>query len=496
MGIIQRQSVQSTFVITAGFAIGAFNMLVLAPRLLTAEQLGLTRILLDAATTLATLCTLGCTPIIYKFFPFYKSYLPAKQNDLPFFSLIICSIGFVIMCLAGYAARDIIVRKFSERSPLFVDYSYLVYPLTFFLLASVWLEGFVWSFKKGVYSNALKETTPRLLFTIILVLFTYHLVSIHQFLWIFSFSYVLPAVAMFLILRRTGEFFFISRPSSVTMRLKGRMINFGLFLFGAQFLNLLSRTVDTFFIAVKAERGLIDTAVFTIATYVVTLMEVPQRSMNAITVPVLAEAWKNKDLKQINNIYTKSVSNLMIIGLIMFSLILLNARDLARFLGKDYTGIEYVIFFLGLGKLIDLGTGANAQVISTSNYWKVDFTTNVIYTLLALPLNYILISHYGLIGAAWSTLISLTLYNLMRFGFLWYKFGLQPYTSKDLLAVGIALVGIAAAHYFPHTGNLYIDIPLRTMVFCIIFAPLVYRLRLSVELNQMADKFLPWSRKR
>ncbi|MEJ7679547.1 MAG: hypothetical protein WKG06_17140 [Segetibacter sp.] len=61
---------------------------------------------------------------------------------------------------------------------------------------------------------------------------------------------------------------------------------------------------------------------------------------------------------------------------------------------------------IGIGKLIDLGTGANAQIIATSSYWKVDFTTNVLYTLLALPLNYILISNYGLIGAAYSSLIS------------------------------------------------------------------------------------------
>jgi O-antigen/teichoic acid export membrane protein len=225
-------------------------------------------------------------------------------------------------------------------------------------------------------------------------------------------------------------------------------------------------------------------------------MEIPQRSLTSITTPVLAEAWKNKDLRNIGHIYQRSVTNLLIIGVVMFCLILLNAKNLAEFLGKDYKGIEMVVFFLGIGKLIDLGTGANTQVIGTSNYWKVDFTTNVIYTVLALPLNYILITHFGLMGAAYSTLISITLYNLMRFGFLWYKFGLQPYTWKDLLALFMGAVAAFVAYAIPDPGSFYVDAVVRTAVFCVLFIPAIYFLRISTEINLMIEKFLPFLRKR
>jgi O-antigen/teichoic acid export membrane protein len=275
----------------------------------------------------------------------------------------------------------------------------------------------------------------------------------------------------------------------VTRRLKGKMINFGLFLFGAQFLNLLSRTVDTFIISSKAPGGLMDTAVFTLATYVVAVMEVPQRSMNAITVPILAESWRSKDMKNITHIYTQSVTNLLIIGLVIFLLTLLNIHNLAIFLGKDYTGIESVVFFLGIGKLIDLGTGANAQIIGTSNYWKVDFTTNVIYTIMALPLNYVLISKWGLMGAAYSTLISLSFYNLMRYVFLWYTFGLQPYTWKHLLVFLLAFVAAYVAWIIPRFHSVVIDTVLRTSVFSSLFFPILYFSKLSPDANRFVDKY-------
>jgi O-antigen/teichoic acid export membrane protein len=401
----------------------------------------------------------------------------------------VCIAGFIVMCLAGYAARGVIIQKFNTKSPLFVQYSYLVYPFCLFYLFYLWLEAFGWSLKKAVVTNLLRELAPRLLFTTLLLLITFHVIDLKAFVLLFSLSYLAPSIMLFFTLRRTGGFNFSMRLSSVTRRLKGRMVNFGLFVFGAQFLNLLSHTADTFIISSKSAKGLTDTAVFTIATYVVTLMEIPQRSITAITVPILSESWKDKNLQSIGSIYKKSVANLLIIGLAMFCIILLNVKDLAIFLGKGYAGIEMVVFFLGISKLIDLGTGANTQIITTSNFWRVDFATNVIYTIISLPLNYVLISHYGLMGAAFSTLIAIVIYNGMRFGFLWFKFGLQPYTWKDLLAVIYAAIAGFAAFHIPVFANIFVDAALRTLLFCAIFFPAVYYTGISSEVNELIKKY-------
>ena len=489
MGIIQTQSIRSTIAISIGFALGAFNLLVLAPKFLTTEQLGLTRLITDLGITMATLCTLGSLPVIYKFFPFYRSYLPPAKNDLPAITILICLSGFLLLSVAGFLLRHIIIQKFNTKSPLFVEYSWLVYPFCLLYLLYLWLEAFGWSFKKGVSSNLLREMAPRTLFTVLLVLFFFKIIDLSQFLVLFSLSYLLPAIVLFIILKKTGEFNFIGTVSAITQRLKSKMINFGLFIFGAQFLNLLSRTADTFIISSKSERGLTDTAVFTIATYVVTLMEIPQRSITSISIPVLSESWKNKNLKSISNIYTKSVANLLIIGLSMFCLVLINVHNLAVYLGKDYTGIERVVFFLGVSKLIDLGTGANSQIISTSNYWKVDFTTTVIFTIIALPLNYILIAHYGLMGAAYATLVAIIFYNGMRFCFLWFKFDLQPYNWKDVLAIAYAAAAGLLSYCLPRVSNIFADSALRSVAFCVLFFPAIYFTGVSAEVNDLIKKY-------
>lgn len=488
MGVIKKQSISSTIIILAGFLPGALNILVLFPKFLTASELGLTRAMMDISITLSTLCTLGSLTVIYKFYPFYKDYLQEKKNDLPMITAAVCSVGYLLMIMFGYIFRDLIVRKLG-KSPEFASYFYTVYIFTAFLLTFSWLEAFAWGAKKTVATNFLRELVVRLVTTVLLLLVGFRLISTRSFIHLFSLLYLIPAVVLLVILVRSGKFrFTFTSLSSVTRRFKKRMISFSLFVFGAQFLNVLARTNDT--IMIIGLRGLQDTGVFAIANYFVAILEIPQRSINAISIPVLAEAWKNKDLKVIENIYTKSVSNLLVIGLGLFGLIFLNVHDVISFLGKDYQEIRAIVFLMGLAKVLDLGTGINAMIIGTSNYWRFDFYTNIVYTLFSLPLNFILIKYFGLTGLAISTILSLSIYNLIRYLFIYKKFGFQPYSYKSLLALFIAAICYVSVYYIPQLRNIFLDATLRSGVFILLFVPSMYMANIAPDLNGTLVKLI------
>src|SRR6185369_2382388 len=86
----------------------------------------------------------------------------------------------------------------------------------------------------------------------------------------------------------------------------------------------------------------------------------------------------------------------------MFLLIWINFVDgvLTFHLKPGYLAAQNVFLFIGLMRIVDLGTGVNAQVISVSTFWRFDFFTGVILLLMALPLNYILTKEIGIIGPA------------------------------------------------------------------------------------------------
>jgi O-antigen/teichoic acid export membrane protein len=494
MGIIQKQGVKSSFFIMMGFLIGAVNLLVLFPMFFSKNDQGLVRAMLDIGATLSVFCTLGTLPVIYKFYPFYNHYLGPQKNELPFITLIINLIGFGILLIIGWQQKDFIIRELG-KSPSLAQYFNYVYPYTFFLLIFYWLEAFAWGLRKGVYSNFLRETLIRILTTLLIIAFGLKYIDLAVFLTLFSLLYVIPSILLLINLIQSQQFSFKSlQISSVTKRLKGKMFSFALFVFAGQFFNLLARTNDTFQIVVL--RGLNDAAIFAIATYVSAILEIPQRSLNSISIPVLATSWKNKDFANIKHIYHKSVSNLLAIGLLLFGLIWLNTDNLVNFLNwvsnkeaGGYDAIGKLIFILGLAKLIDLATGVNSQIIGTSNFWKFDFFTNLFYILLSLPLNYYLIKNYNLEGLAYSNLIALCLYNSIRFLFLYKKFKLQPYTYKHGLFLVLSIGLILLVHQIPSVNNIVANIFLQSSVFGISFYLLVSWMNPAPEALEIVNNF-------
>jgi O-antigen/teichoic acid export membrane protein len=485
MGIIRKQSIASSIYIYIGFAIGAFNILFLFPRFFTAEEFGLTRLLMDVSMLIAMFCTLGSVPATIKFYPFYKSYLPPRKNDLPQLTLVATLVGTLLICFLTFVLKDFIIRKFGNKSPLFVEHFYFLFPLIFFYAFWYLLEGSCFSIQKTVLPNFLKEVGFRLITLAFCLLFIFNILDFHQFISLFSTLYILPVLILFLYLLKRDFFHVTFQFSSVSRRLWKQIVVFSLFVFSGQALNIVARTADTIVIASQSKNGLADAAVFTIATYLVTLMDVPMRGMTGIASSVIAYAWKDRDIQKIRRIYQKTALTLIIFGAGIWCILLLNAGNLIQFFGEKYSALTSLLILIGVAKLVDLGTGLNAQILLSSKYWKVDFITSMGFVILSVPLNIYLVKQYGVIGSAYANLIAMLIYNMTRYIYIWMLFKLQPFTRANLIAVVVAAACFLLTWMLPQMGSIYLDAIIRTFIFALLYGTLLLRLKVSVDINNL-----------
>ncbi len=492
MGIIGKQSIRSSIYIYLGFAIGALNILVLFPnqRYFTLDEFGLTKILVDVSLLIAMLCTLGTCPATVKFYPFYASYLPRRKNDLPVLTLAAVSLGCLLFMAVMPFLRDGILRKYGERSPLFVQYFKLIYPLTIAMAFLYLFEAYSWAVKRTVLPAVMREVLVRLLTTALILLVMLRWLDFRQFIYLYSLIYIPPVLILLFSLLRHGDLTFSFRLSPVTRRLKNRMIVFSLFVFSGQALNVLARTLDSIIISSQSPGGLRDTGLFTIATYLVALMEVPVRGMTGIAFSVLAQAWKEKDLATVFSVYKKTALNLLIAGLGIMGVLVLNMPNLLAFLGPRYAGMLEVVLILGCSKLVDLGTGLNSHLLLSSKHWRIEFITNVFLVLMAGLLNYLLVRRYGIIGSAWATLIAFSVYNTVRFLLIWKLFKMQPFTWANALAIVIAAAAYLICRLVPAMPNIYLDVVVRTLLFSLGYGLPVLGFRLSEDINGFVNRLL------
>lgn len=487
MGIVRRQSMRSSFLTYIGFAIGAINTFFLFPHYFTPDQFGLTRVLLSVGNILVGFAAMGTAPVFTKFYPYYKAKLADRKNDLFFIVLVLCLIGFLLVVAGSWVFKDLIVRKFSGKSRIFIDYFYLIYPFTFFLLLFNLLENYSWNRQESVLPNFLREVFVRLVTSILIIAFMTGLLGFSSFMYFYALLFGFAAIILYCYLRKKNALQFSCQISDITRRLYKRMIAYGGFVFGGSIFLVIAQNIDAILIA--SIIGSANVAVFEIATYVATLMVVPQRSIAAIATPLIAEGWKNKDLGKIEELYKKSAITQLVAGILIFGLIWLNISPILQFLPPAYHEGKYVILILGIAKLVDLGTGLNYQVLVNSRYWKLDFVSYVILVVFSIGTNYFLIKRMGIIGAAWSNLFAISAFNLLRFLFIKWKFGIQPFTIKTVYCLLIGIVAYYISWWFYQQHGIYVGIFIGSSIFAFIFISMILVLKISDDINIVATTF-------
>jgi O-antigen/teichoic acid export membrane protein len=485
MGTIRKQSIVSSIFIYIGFTIGAVNILFLFPRYFTPEQFGLTRILVDIALILSTLCTAGAIPIAFKFFPYYESRLERKKNDLISIALAMVLLSCIVVYFLFPQFVPLFIRKFGARSPLLADHIHLVIPLTISLALLGIIEVFAWITGKTIVANFSRELLLRVFVMILIALWVLGLFKNYE-TWITYYSLVfLPLVVIVLLtVLSTKKIYFPLHVSSLTKRLSPLMLKFGGAYFLSALLNIIARTNDTLIIASQSAGGLADAAIFTIATYLITVMDVPQRSMISATTPQIAKAWKEKDLSKLDRLYKKTALNLLIIAAAILGLIIINIPILLSILGPLYYGLPVLLIVLGIGKLIDLGTGMNSQILQLSKYWRIDLFTNMLFVVVSIILNYFLTKKLGILGTAFGSLIAIIVFNLIRFVYIKKIYGLQPFTQKNAVALISAALMTAISFCLP-ISNLFLAGIIKSTVFITGYIFLTLKLNISSDMTEL-----------
>lgn len=485
MGTIRKQSILSSLFIYIGFAIGAINILFLFPKYFTPEEFGLTRILVDIALILSTVCTAGAIPIGFKFYPYYSSTLPDKKNELPAIVLGIVLLSCLAIVVCFPYLQPIIIRKFGARSPFLVTYLDLVIPLTLSLALFGVLEVFAWISGKTVLSNFTKELLFRSWVLILILLWINgFFLDFTQWIRAYSFVYFPLVLILGIAVLLTRKFYLSLSISALSRRLGPMMFKYGGAYFLSALLNIVAKTNDTLIIASQSIGGLADAAIFTIATYLITVMDVPQRSLISAATPQIAKAWRDKDLGKLDRLYKKTALNLLIIAAGILGLILINTPLLIKILGPNYSPLLLLMLILGIAKLIDLGTGLNSQILQLSKHWRIDLLTNMFFVGVSILLNYLLTRKYGIIGTAIGSLVAIVLFNLIRFICIKRIYKLQPFSSKNGTTLLIAMGMLILTYWLPIPG-IWVSSILKSILFLGGFVFLILRMNISPDITEL-----------
>ncbi|MEO8412729.1 MAG: lipopolysaccharide biosynthesis protein [Ginsengibacter sp.] len=494
MSQIRKQSIISTIFVYAGFFIGFINTYLFTRQgsPFTPSQYGLvSTIFVGVGNLMFAFANMGMISVVYKFYPYYNDNLPKKKNDLLTWALIVSLIGFCFVILAGIFFKDLVVQKFGKNSPEFIQYYFWVFPFGLSLLLYSLFEVFAWNLRKSIFTTFLRELLFRLLTTILIFLISFKCIkSFDTFIKLYAFTYGIVAFVLLIYLVWKKEFYLTFSVSRVTRKFYKKIVSLASLIYFGGTILMIAQFIDS--LVIMSILGTAAAGIFNLGSVVAGLVQAPQRGAIAASIPTLSKAWKDKDYKKIALIYQRSGINLLIASLGIFLVVWLNYTDAVKTFGlkTDYLQSQSIFFFLGIARIIDLGTGVNAQIIGTSIFWRFDLLSGIILFILITPLSYLLVKHFGIIGAGYSYVISFTVYNVIRIIFLKRKFNMHPFSMKTIYSIIIALICFAICYYAFMNLHGFFAMVLKSGVFIALYVGSIIYFDLSPDVLPVWDSII------
>lgn len=494
MGIIARQSIKGTIVTYAGVAVGFFTTFFVLTRFLTAEEIGLARVLIDAATLFIGLAQLGTNSSIIRFYPYFKD-AEHKDHGFFFWTLLIPLVGFALFALIYWACQVPLGNWFGEKSPLFMDYYYMVLPLAFFMLYQTIFETNANVLMRIVVPRAVRELVVRIGLLVLYLLYAFRIVSMDGFVIGLCLNYGIAALLNLYYLFALGKVSL--RPDWDFLRSNTAVVRSYLFYTGFLFISaiagVLAPTLSSFFIT--AQMGLEHTGIYAIATYIAVMVSIPYRSVTSIASPQLAHAIKEGNHQETSHLIRQVSNNLLLVGGLIFLLIWMNIDLIFHILpnGETYAVAKNVVLILGINQILIATCSFHLAAINYSRFYIFALFLSFFLTIVSILLNNYLIPIYGMDGAALSNLIAYACYFALAILILRLTCKTTVADRKTLYIV--LLIGIIFAanylweQYFP-IANIWWSSIVRSVVLLGLGVGIAWLLGLSPELRNVVQHFI------
>jgi O-antigen/teichoic acid export membrane protein len=142
-----------------------------------------------------------------------------------------------------------------------------------------------------------------------------------------------------------------------------------------------------------------------------------------------------------------------------------------------------------------MSMGCLNNIITNSKYYHYVFWFSTASAVLAVLLNIYFIQLYGIIGAAYATLIVIVLINLIKILLVQLTFKINPFGKKTILIL-LAIFGVYLIFsYINFDFSPFISLLLRSLLIGLVFTLISYLLKLTGDFQDFLSNFLIFKKK-
>ena len=208
-------------------------------------------------------------------------------------------------------------------------------------------------------------------------------------------------------------------------------------------------------------------------------------SFNSIFSPIIADFYNRKKFKRLEQLFKIVTKWILSISFPVCLLMIFYASKILSLFGENFIPGTNCLVILSIAFFANSVAGSSGIMIMMSGRSKINLLNNTITAFLIIGLNFLLIPKYGIIGAAFSFLISVVLVNTIMLVEIYLIFKLHPFRIdffKPLLAGGISfsILKLSTKHLINFDNPILLIIS-GSLIFILIYVLIVYLLKIEEE---------------
>ena len=490
MGKIVKQGILSTLFSYIGVVIGYINLLWLFPYALSPEQIGTFRTIQDMALLLVPFAQLGLGHGVTRFYPKVK----ADQHTFFSFALVLSCIGFALIAGAFLLFRNQIIASYSANSPEIINFLGIVLFVSFFAVTSSILDAFARSFIKIAIPTFYREVFLRLLTTLLISGYLLDWVSFDQMMWGMAGIYLLALLGMISYMIHLDILKLNFRFHVFSSKFRKEFISYSLITLLGTAGSILIMKIDS--LMVSSMIGLDANAIYIIGFSIAVVIEMPRRAISQAVMPVIAEKFAQDKLADIDDLYKKVGTNQFLLCLFIFLAIWTNIDNLYHFVPNKavYETGKWVVLLIGLGKLSDVIFSVNGEIIVFSRFYLFNITSTLLMSVMVIILNLVLIPVWGIEGAAFSSLLSMFFYNLIKYLYVKKRLHFDPFSWDIAKTVLLGGAVFCVMHYLlPTLDKVILDVFVKLATLSITYLLGIRLMKIAPQSQVLAlEKIKAW----
>ncbi|MBU3820655.1 oligosaccharide flippase family protein [Flavobacteriaceae bacterium XHP0103] len=156
-----------------------------------------------------------------------------------------------------------------------------------------------------------------------------------------------------------------------------------------------------------------EVGIFALALKLSLFISVVLIGVNTVLAPKISELFWAKDFEQLSKMISKSTKFICFLSFPLFLILAFFSEPIITFINSEFVSGKYVLVILATGQLINACCGPVGILLNMTGNQYILMKVTLLILVLAIILNFLFVSVFGILGAAYATCLCVALKNIL-----------------------------------------------------------------------------------